>query len=251
MKSFILMVQFLTRIPIPVELNVTTKDFERGPVYFPMVGFIIGALLSGLYALLQPHLSLFLLGICLVAAEVFITGGLHLDGLSDTFDGIYSNRDRERMLEIMKDSRLGANGALALLFFMLLKMGLIMELEPRWAVIVLFMMPLISRMNLVLACRYSEYAREDGMGNLFIGKVSRKMLIGALAFTGVVIVAALWGTVMGLSLWLGTSLFAFYYMKHVSDKIGGMTGDTLGALCELSEIVVLGLAVMSQILHWV
>jgi len=242
LKSFVLMIQFLTRIPISIELQVERKDFENGTVYFPVVGALIGLMLLGIYKVLFGIVSPFLLALIIVIAEVLITGGLHLDGLSDTFDGIYSNRDKERILEIMKDSRLGANGALALFFFMLLKLGLIMELDSSIAMTVIFLMPVFARMNIVLACRYSKYAREDGMGNFFIGKVSNVKLV----LTGLFTLIMTLGNLNSMILLITSVLFAFYYMDHVRKIIDGMTGDTLGALCELSEIWILLIAVIIQ-----
>jgi len=248
MKSFILMIQFLTRIPIPIELDVTKEDFQKGPVYFPVIGMIIGCILYTLYHISNGHISPLLLALIIVVAEVLITGGLHLDGLSDTFDGIYSNRDKERMLEIMKDSRLGANGALALFFFMLLKIALIMELNPEWAMLVIITMPVIGRFNILVACRFSKYAREDGMGNFFIGKVSNfKLFLGFMMTLAFVVGVGNYELEL-LILLVGSLGFVSYYIQHVKKKIDGMTGDTLGALCELTEIVVLGIAVLLQTL---
>lgn len=240
MKTFILMIQFLTRIPIPIELEVDRSDFEKGIFFFPFVGAIIGLILMIEYHLLLGRVSAFLLGLIIVASEVLITGGLHLDGLSDSFDGLYSNRDRERILEIMKDSRLGANGALALFFFMLLKIGLVMELDPKHGLLLVFLMPIFARFNVVISCRFSKYAREDGMGNFFIGKVSNSHLFFLTIF---IITMALKSSVAYLIL-VPSILFSFFYSNHVKKIIGGMTGDTLGALCELSEIWFLFLGVV-------
>ena len=235
MKKFILMIQFLTRIPIQVELDVDEKDFLEGVIYFPLVGLIIGMFVLSFY-----HLGFWLGGslvaaVMAVAIEVFITGGLHLDGLGDTFDGIYSNRSKDRILEIMKDSRLGTNAALAIFITLLLKVAFISSIYPPHAAVVLLLMPVFSKFSLVFASRYGKYARPNGMGNLYIGKVTNRQLQIAGAIT------------LGFSLinpWampflLISCLFSLLYIRHITGKIDGITGDTLGALCELTELVYL------------
>ncbi len=235
MKRFILMLQFLTRIPININLEVEEKDFFQGIIYFPLVGLLIGMFVVVSYYL-GVRISGKLLGAVLaVVAEVFITGGLHLDGLADTFDGIYSNRPKERILEIMKDSRLGTNGALALFILLLLKAVLISDLPFPQVYPILLLMPAFSRLNVVFASRLGEPARKQGMGNLFIGRVNTKQFIAALFIT----TAASLIYPLAIPVILMLIIFTFWYVKHVSYKIDGITGDILGALCELSELVFL------------
>ena len=113
----------MTRIPIKADIGFD-EEFHKSIVYFPLVGFVIG-LISFLIGILALKIfDPFVTSILIVAGEVVLTGGLHIDGLGDTFDAIYSNRDKERMLEIMKDSRLGTNSLLAILFLVLIKIGL-------------------------------------------------------------------------------------------------------------------------------
>lgn len=235
MKRFVLMLQFLTRIPINVNLEVDEEDFFKGVIYFPLVGLIIGMFVVSSYYI-GLKLSGKLMGaVFAIVTEIFITGGLHLDGLADAFDGIYSNRPKNQILEIMKDSRLGTNGALALFVLLLLKVVLINDLMIPDVYPILLLMPVFSRLNLVLAFRISKPARKQGMGNLFIGRVKTKQLIIAIIIT--VIASLIFIRVIpaiGLLM-----IFALWYIRHISNRIDGMTGDTLGALCELSELVFL------------
>ncbi len=231
------MIQFFTRIPIRLQLDVQTEDFSKGAKWLPFVGLIIGSALAGLDLLIAPRLSPFTTAILLVFAEVFLTGGLHLDGLSDSFDGLYSNRDKARILEIMKDSRLGANGALALLAFVMIKTALLMELPMgpgRTTILLAF--PIFARWAIVIASAISPYAREKGMGNLFIGKLTSSTVIFASIFTALtMILEPALGVFYGV-----TVVFANLYCRHTKKIIGGMTGDTLGALIELTSVLLIG-----------
>lgn len=242
MKQFILMIQFLTRLPIPVTLEVETEDFEKGIIYFPVVGMIIGIILFLAAKTLMPFLDALTLSVIIIFLEVLLTGGLHLDGLADSFDGLFSYRDRERMLEIMKDSRIGSNGVLVLIFALLAKTVLINGLLMQNWLIPLLLMPVLSRFMSVFASRFSKYARPSGMGNFFIGKVSNIQLLIGLGYTG------FWLFLFAPMLWwllVPMSLTTWWFSKFCEGKIGGMTGDTLGANLELQEILLLVLALIS------
>lgn len=242
MKSLILMIQFLTRIPLPIEIEAETKDFEKGVVYFPVVGMLIGILIFGMTKLFVGHIDTLTLAVLLVFFEVLLTGGLHLDGLADSFDGLFSYRDRERMLEIMKDSRIGSNGVLVLIFVLLFKTVLINQILLNGLFGALLIMPVISRSMTVFASKISKYARENGMGNFFIGKVSNLQLVFSLGSTLVWIYIF---SPTGLWMFLPALISTWLFTRLCSSKIGGMTGDTLGANTELQEILTLLLFVLS------
>jgi adenosylcobinamide-GDP ribazoletransferase len=248
------MLQFFTRLPLPFEIQADAEDFNRGFIWFTTVGLVIGGLLAILCIVLSPFVGTLLLAVILVLAEVLLTGGLHLDGLSDTFDGLYSNRDKERVLEIMKDSRIGANGALAMMSWLLLKIALLNELFQLTAVhapkttpwLVLLLMPVAAKSALALSCYLGPYARKEGMGHLFIGKVSVIQLFPVLTLAAILhalLVPA------SLAVWAGILLLTLAYTRHVRKRIDGLTGDTLGAWHELSELFYLaGWLAMIQIL---
>lgn len=241
MKRLLLMIQFLTRLPVPFQLNVETEDFEKGIIYFPVVGMILGALIFGAANCLMPYLDTFTLAVLLVFLEVLLTGGLHLDGLADSFDGLFSYRDRDRMLEIMKDSRIGSNGVLVLIFSLLFKTALIQSLLNMGLLMPLLLMPVLSRFMSVFASRISKYARPNGMGNFFIGKVNNVQLLIGLTFSGV------WLFLFAPNFWwvfLPMALTTFAFCKVCEQKIGGMTGDTLGANTELQELLLLFIMVI-------
>ena len=230
MKRLILMLQFLTKLPLPFEISATEEDFSKGVIYFPVVGLIVGLLMAGVFYGVSLLSNTMIAAVFTVAFEVFITGGLHLDGLADTFDGLYSYRDKERMLEIMKDSRVGTNGVLILVISLILKIALLYSItEP---LLVIIIMPVVSRCMVVLMAAISKYAREKGMGGFFIEKTTKLQLFIAILITLVVhilkpellIVSAI---VLVLTL---------IYRYHVYTKIDGITGDVLGCVVELSEV---------------
>lgn len=235
MKRFILMLQFLTRIQINYNLNVDEEDFLKGVIYFPLVGLIIGMFVIAGYYIGLNLAGTFLAAIFAVVVEIFITGGLHLDGLADTFDGIYSNRPKDKILEIMKDSRLGTNGALAIFIVLITKIALIKEISIPHVYPVLLLMPMVSRLNLVIACKIGTAARKNGMGNLFIGKVNSKQVM--ISFFTIISFACIFPyAIPGI---LIVIMFALWYIKHITHRIDGITGDILGSLCELSELLFL------------
>lgn len=242
MKSLILMIQFLTRIPLPIAIEAETKDFEKGVVYFPVIGMLVGLLLFGVIKLFLGYIDTLTLSVLLVFFEVLVTGGLHLDGLADSFDGLFSYRDKERMLEIMKDSRIGSNGVLILIFTLLFKTVLVNQILLNNLLGAILIMPAISRAMTVFASRISPYARENGMGNFFIGKVNNVQL-----FLGL-LVTLLWTYLFSPeSIWMliPSLITTGLWCRMCHHKIGGMTGDTLGANTELQEILILLLFVLS------
>lgn len=238
MKRLILMLQFLTKLPLPFEINANEEDFSKGVVYFPLVGLVIGLLMAGLFWCVTFLSSKMIASVLVVAFEVFITGGLHLDGLADTFDGLYSYRDKERMLEIMKDSRVGTNGVLVLILVILLKVILLYHIEQVYMVLIL--MPVVSRFVVVLLAATSKYARKNGMGGFFIGKTSKSQLIIAGLMTLLLHILSL----NLLIVMVGIIILALIYRYHVYTKIDGITGDVLGSAVELSETFYLLLVVL-------
>jgi len=236
MKAFLLMIGFLTRIPVPApSWKIDDEEFKNGIVFFPVVGIIVGIFCVAFYSIGNLLGGTFLASVAAVLGGVLVTGGLHLDGLGDSFDGLYSNRSKAKTLEIMKDSRLGTNGALAIIFAILLKTALIYHIPAPNIYPILLLMPSFSRLSMVFASRFSTYAKGDGLGNIFIGKVCNREVYLAL-------LSVCFFSLLSLSFFIFIPIvfgFSLMYVRHIENKIDGMTGDTLGALCELSELVCL------------
>lgn len=236
MKQLILMIQFLTRLPLPIALDVTDEDFTKGFMYFPVVGSIIGGLIYAIHFLLSPFFNNFTMSVIITLSYLYITGGLHMDGLSDSADGLFSGRSKERVLEIMKDSRIGSNGALAMVFVILLKIAFMQEISLEYLGLVLLVMPMISKYTVVFVSTFSRYARPDGMGNWFIGRVKPGQFIFSSVYVVGVLMLTNWKLLYVL---LGCVGFGLLFKRFCYKQIDGMTGDTIGALSELGDVMVL------------
>ncbi|MBM3073876.1 adenosylcobinamide-GDP ribazoletransferase [Enterobacter sp. RHBSTW-00994] len=236
--------RLMTRIPIPAKWTdgVDFRHLGRGITFFPVIGAVVGALAAVLSLVVsQTGGGIYIGAIGYVLALVVLTGGFHLDGLADTCDGIFSARTRERMLEIMKDSRLGTFGGLALIFCLLIKTFAVIGLShlPATALFSLLMCaPIAGRSVLVLGMYGQRYARDvEGLGNLFIGQITFR----EAAMTLGIGVAAVWliAGLHGLAAFLVCFLVIFGMVRYLRNRLGGQTGDTLGALEECGEIVFL------------
>lgn len=238
MDSFILALQFLTRLPININIDVKEDSFAKGVVYFPIVGLIVGLINALTYFLASYILDGFFPIVCTLLANICVTGALHLDGLADTCDGIFSARKRERMLEIMKDSRIGTNGALAIAFDLLLK-GAILYSIPEGSIFwVLALTPAAAKTILPVLMKLSVYARaEGGMGALYLGKQGWGRTAGAAIIGGVLQFAVFGLTGLGA---IALTLFAgLAFRSYIYSKLQGMTGDTIGAGNEVMEVAYL------------
>jgi len=235
MRSLILMIQFFTRIPIKIDINAKEEDFSKGIIFMPLVGLTVGLFNYGIYTLANYLLGGTLALVFWLTANIFITGGMHLDGLGDTCDGIFSARDRERMLEIMKDSRIGTNGVIAIVLDFIFRLGLLSSMPYRTTGLAIILAPVAGKMLVLLLMGISKYARANGgMGGLFYSHMSMKRLILGIG-SGIIMISA-FGSIKGIVALAGTAVIIMAFRKMVVDKIGGMTGDTLGAASELAEI---------------
>lgn len=246
MKRFIGILQFFTRIPIRVNIGFD-EEFHKTMYYFPLVGFVLGILYFIIGLVSSFLFDSYITSVNILISTVILTGGLHLDGVGDTFDGIYSYRDKEKILEIMKDSRLGTNAMLSVLFLMLMKLGLIYSIVQSGQLYNLIFMPAFARMAIVIACYKSVTPRKNGMGNVFIGKPSLKMILTGIVYTVILII------IMGITLFNLNSLdlikiIAFIpimiilsrcFVRYIYSKIDGLTGDILGCISELMEVMYL------------
>ena len=239
-KGFFLQIKFLTRIPF-FNIEFDEDKFARGIIFAPVVGLIIGGFLVLAYLGVSIFENRIITAITLVFFEVVLTGGLHLDGLADTCDGVFSGRSTEMMLEIMKDSRIGTNGTLAIILCLSFKTALLSSIEGSSMIACLLVMPVLSRYNIIVSSAISKYAREiKGMGEAIVKKTGlREMIIGIL-ITLIICIPASRSAVIPLII---TSLaFAFIFTGYVKSKLGGITGDIMGAVIEISEVAVLAAA---------
>lgn len=233
-KRFILMLQFLTAIPLPVTLEADNEEFGKGLILAPVVGAVLGGLLAAAGWLLGFIFPLYIICVFIIVLYMLLTGGLHLDGLGDTFDGLFSNRSKERMLEIMRDSRVGTNAVLAISCVLLLNVVLLSGFAGAEFFRILFLMPVAGRIGSLVSAGVSTYARSgEGLGKSFIDYCGRREILIGVTMALVLFFAVKGG--LGLILALFSVLTAFLFVKFFSRKIGGATGDILGAVCELNQ----------------
>lgn len=239
-EDFLTGLQFLTRISIKTKKQWSPDSFSRSVKFFPIIGGIIGLLLTGIVYGAQNFwgvkLPLHLMAVSIILIEIIITGGLHCDGLMDTVDGVFSGKSRERMLEIMKDSRVGAFGAMSFCLLIVMKYSLILDIEPVLLPIAIFVMPIIGRTAVVMAITLYPYARADGLGK-GLSQCEHK---NTLYIAGLIAILLLvpFGKLVLLSSGVAIA-FAILVAEYVNKRLGGLTGDVYGAVVELTELVAL------------
>jgi adenosylcobinamide-GDP ribazoletransferase len=243
MKRALLALQFLTIFPVRVGGVVQDEDLPGSMAWYPLVGAVLGAFSALSFWIV---LRLFSFPVAIVAAVVSSTlfsGALHLDGFADMCDGFYGGRgDRDRTLAIMKDSHSGAMAVIGVFCLLAMKIALLGNLDEAWILRSLVVMPTIGRWSMVWLCTRSHYARrEGGAASAYLGHV-RKSGFAVATIICAVIAAALLGW-RGLAALAISALAVEGFRCYVERRLGGMTGDTLGACNELIEV--LSLAVLS------
>lgn len=232
MRGLLAAIGFLTRLPVPARVfDEAARPSQLA--WYPAVGLLIGGLLSCLGWLLSGAPPLLAAGL-LLAAWVVLTGALHLDGLADSADAwVGGLGDRERTLTIMKDPRSGPIGVTAVVLVLLLKFGALVSLPHPSAA--LWLAPLLGRAVLTAAFVTTPYVRSGGLGSGLVGG-SRGACVLALVLTVVCCLLAGWH---GLRALIVVALVFAWWRWACLRRLGGMTGDTCGALAELVEMAVL------------
>jgi adenosylcobinamide-GDP ribazoletransferase len=235
-RALLAALSFLTRLPVRSR-EQDASQLGASLVFFPVVGLGLGLLLMAGERLLRGHLSSALVAVALVSLLALLTGALHLDGLSDVFDGLGGGRrDRERTLAIMRDSRIGALGATALVLVVIAKLVAVHEVLERGALLVLCAFPVVARFAAVVLIVSFPYARAEGLGKAFHEQARGVHLVLAALLAAPVIV---W-TGARLAIAAGFALaVALLFAAWLNRRLGGITGDVCGAAIELSEVAFL------------
>ncbi len=244
MNDFITGLQFLTRIKLKEEREWSPELFGRSVKYFSFVGAVSGSLLwlfGMLFVFAAQHFGERMLpqmvwSLLLLAFAVFLSGGLTCDGFMDSMDGLFSGRKKERMLEIMKDSCVGANGVTAFVFLILIKWAALQTMPPKILLASLWAMPVAGKMAMTAAITLFPYARPDGIGKAFAAHAGKKTLAIA-SFSGLALLAAGgWQPVAAAS----TAIFiALLFARWAAKQLDGLTGDIYGACSEIAELFLL------------
>ena len=237
-------VMLLTRLPAPRLKGFQDGWLARSALYFPLVGLLVGLLAAAIHWLAYLLWPEPVPSVLAVAAAALVTGGLHEDGWADVFDAIAAStasRDPKRMLEVMKDSRIGAAGALALVLLLLGKVSALEAVPPSRTAAALVVAHVLSRWShLPLLWKLPHARPEGGLAGPLAGRVSgARLAIGTLFSAFITLYSFPWSgsaVVSALTVALVTTLAAGLFFRL---RLGGITGDCLGAVNQLVELGVL------------
>lgn len=234
MSGLLTALAFLTRLPVGRRAP-DTKQVGHSAGWFPAIGILLGLIYGVAAALLRPHLSAAPVAVLLVALDAALTGALHFDGLADSADGFGGGKTREDVLRIMRDHCLGSYGSLALILLVGLKaIAYMILLEGEGWPRPIVLTPVLGRWSMLLLTATLPYARETASPIGGMGKLA--LLWGSLTMAAAVVAAGVWrGWIAAAAGLVVTIIFGFYCRR----RIGGITGDTLGANLELCESVAL------------
>lgn len=244
-SPLILAFQFLTRLPININVDYNDKNICESQLFYPFVGMVIGIISGGVY-LAFSHAGNDIASLLAVSSLIFLTGGLHMDGLSDTCDGFYSARGKEKVLAIMKDSRIGPFGTISLILDVLFKYVLISNLY-RDIPSALMLSCGNSRLMLLMLISYGRPARDDGMAATEIRVNKKKYFIIAL-IAYILFITFVFSPYYLIPL-LASFLTSLLLTLKSYKTIGGLTGDVYGADNELCEIV--SMAAFLGVFKWI
>ncbi|OPY72933.1 MAG: Cobalamin synthase [Syntrophorhabdus sp. PtaU1.Bin058] len=265
LKNILLAFQFLTIIPIKTTGEVSDKDIADSSIFFPLVGVFQGLLLSALSFISLRFFSEGITAAFIIFIYLLTNGGFHLDGLSDTFDALSvkstGNREKDidKRLAVMKDSTVGPIGVAAICLMILMKYLLIREIlvsSPGIGkYLLIFLMPVFSKWAVIPAAYHGKNVRTDGLGRIFLENLNIRHLLLSTAFMLVACLAAFFiyqrpalfappSVSFGFFVFLLYEmlviyLFCLFFITVLKGRFGGLTGDNLGAVHEISELVFL------------
>lgn len=251
MKKMLHAFGFLTAVPLPVPSigAIHEKDLGESSAFFPLVGLVQGLSASLAYLLLEKVFPSGVTAGLIVAGFVVFSGGMHIDGLSDTFDALASRESREKMLAIMKDSSAGPVGTASIVLVLLLKILLLKDIFEHTGgqYFCLTLLPVIGKWSMVAALHHGKSAKKEGLGSVFIGNTKTLQFAVATASTvAILFVISVWrgmyssgnlvmSSVMLFAVYLSSRFFLWFFQR----RFHGLTGDNLGAINEISEVLFL------------
>lgn len=252
LRLFFIALQFFTRLPIPAWVGFEASWLQHASRYFPLVGCVVAAIAAAVYWVAALVLPAPVAAVLSTAASIYATGAFHEDGFADTCDGLGGGMTRERVLEIMKDSRVGAYGAIGIVCMLAAKLSTLAMLPPRVATAALFLAHPLSRLAATSLIWKLDYVRGEGKAKplaqqmttveFSIATASALLPVAVLLATGYASLAAVLGAVAAAlvaALWLG--------WKFVR-RLGGYTGDCLGAVQQVAEALIY-MAVLATLGH--
>lgn len=261
-RQFFIALQFLTIIPVRLKGNVDEKTIAGSSAFFCIVGIAQGILLVAFDLLFSRIFSTHLVSALIVLLLALTNGGFHLDGLADTFDALAvkegndKEADRQKRLSVMRESSAGPIGIIAIVFAILIKYLSLNSLSnhaPLTYYSTLFLMPVISKWAMTVSIYIGKPARENGLGNIFIGRMTKKEITIStsiiLTLIALILIFVKSSLPANQYIFFALLIAAIYFICRTAvtvfnKRFGGLTGDTLGAISEITEIIFL-LAVMA------
>ncbi|MDH4263619.1 MAG: adenosylcobinamide-GDP ribazoletransferase [Spirochaetia bacterium] len=242
MKSLFTAISLLSILPLPQKLSSNVKNCS---VYFPLVGFVLGFLYYGIgMALNLINVSADWTGLIILCTMAIITGALHLDGLADTADGFFGGKTKDHILVIMKDSATGTFGAVALFLLLLIKWTALVHISNENNFWIIIPVVVLSRTAMTISAGLFQYARSNGTGHDIVSNTSFKSVILTITYTTLLMI--LFFGFASLILMAMSITFSFLIGFYSRYKINGITGDVLGATCEISEGLMLAVVPFLQ-----
>jgi len=239
-KNFLAAVQFLTSIPVPLKGELSPEQLGRSTTYFPLVGLGIGGILAGLNWVFNLALPAPVTNALLITVLVILTGAMHLDGLSDTCDGMAGHKTVEERWQVMHDSRVGAFGVVGIILVLLIQYAALNGVPADKMTAVLLFMPTVSRWAMVYAIYAFPYARKEGLGTAYKTATRWPQFIIAAIIT-LTIAGALYSllNVTGFIMFGGVLIITIGLAFYFKYKFAGLTGDTYGAINEVAQAIAL------------
>ena len=238
MNSLLLALQFFTTVPIKKNLPMDAKHINGMYLLFPFIGAGIGAIA---YMMLYFEWSSLMTAFAIVCTGIVLSGGLHMDGYTDTADAFFSYRDRGKRLEILEDPRVGAFGVIAVVLLIGGKIIILSEVlaaeDFHWLYIIII--PFLSRVVMVLLFTLTPNAKDSGLAHFFKQKMQSRLVLTVTLIVqaiGIFLVASV-NWIIAILILLVLLLFIVVYRKWSIKNFGGLTGDLLGATIELAEVV--------------
>lgn len=232
MRALRAALQLLTQFPVGGGARPDGRTLGRSVAFYPWVGLLIGALLAVVHAILGAAPPL-LQAALILAVWVLVTGALHLDGLADSADAwLGAHGNRERALTILKDPASGPAGVTAILLVLLIKFAAIASLDQAGAITALITVPVLGRCAMTALFLTTTYVRRGGLGEAAAQNLSRRWTLFSLMIAILVVAMTGWRGMVAI---IVSAVLLWMLRRQMQRLLGGMTGDTLGATCEITE----------------
>ncbi|OGS21629.1 MAG: cobalamin 5'-phosphate synthase [Elusimicrobia bacterium RIFOXYA2_FULL_39_19] len=231
--SFLSAMEFLTVLP----LRAPVFSIPRSIVYFPIAGLLIGFLLVAVHYVSAFLFNKLIADAILLITLIAVSGALHLDGLADTIDGIFGGKSADDALKIMSDEHIGTFAVAGLICYLLLKFLFINQLPETVLYPGIILMCVLGRYAMAYLVVNGAPAKTDGLGNSYIGSIKLTVFLITAGITLFISIAVL--GFMGMFVFLFITFFVYFLNRYFVNKIGGLTGDTIGAANEVIELSVL------------